>query len=258
MSGGIRLSFDLSRSRFRLSPVRIDPRTGHVLVPGHEQSRFRTKRFNQFLTMVDAILARQGICRIIDLGGTPTYWAAFAQELQRRDVRITVVNLLPQVSDSPQITSIVGDATDLADCASMSFDIVHSNSVIEHVGSWARMEAFAHEVRRLAPAFFVQTPNFWFPFDPHARTLFFHWLPIRARITLLMRRRCGFYPQAASLEEALLHVHEADSLSWSQMRKLFRDAEIKRERLFGLTKSLMAVREARARISAPSTGASII
>lgn len=241
VSDGLNLSFDRPAGRPRSDLVQVDPATGHVLVPGHEQNRFRTARFRRFLAMVDAVLARQGTCRIIDLGGTPAYWSAFDQDLGARNVSITVINLLPQVSSSDRIICITGDATALVDHASMSFDIVHSNSVIEHVGSWDRMKAFAHEVCRLAPAFFVQTPNRWFPFDPHSRTPFFHWLPVGMRVALLMRRRCGFYPRAACREEALRHVYDADALSRAQLRQLFPEAGIEAERLCGMAKSWMAV-----------------
>ena len=195
-----------------------------------------------FLDMVDAILEQQEACRVVDLGGTQTYWAAFEQELRSRNVLVTVINLMPQVSLSEHVQCEVGDATDLAGYATASFDIVHSNSVIEHLGSRSRMTAFAGEVRRLAPAFFVQTPNFWFPFDPHSRTLFFHWLPVRARVALLMRRRCGFYPRAANRQDAIRHARDADCLTRSQLRRLFPDARIRGERLFGMTKSWMAIR----------------
>ena len=243
MSGSLRFSSKRFQSPSRLKAVQIDPKTGHVLVPGHERNRFRSARFRRFLTMVDAILIRQGFCRILDLGGTPAYWGAFDQDLKDRNIFVTVVNLLPQTSISPRMTCVIGDATSLADHPSMSFDIVHSNSVIEHVGNWSKMQAFAAEVARLAPAYFVQTPNFWFPFDPHARTLFFHWLPVRLRVALLLRVRCGFYPRARSVEEALQHVHDADCLTRIQVRSLFPDAKVQRERLFGATKSWMITRQ---------------
>jgi 2-polyprenyl-3-methyl-5-hydroxy-6-metoxy-1,4-benzoquinol methylase len=191
--------------------------------------------------MIDVVLADRGSCRIVDLGGTPAYWAGFDCELRSRNVSITIVNLLMQAATSSRISCIIGDATDLSYFESNSFDIVHSNSVIEHVGDWRRMQALASEATRLAPAYFVQTPNFWFPLDLHSRTPFFHWLPVWLRIKLLMRRRCGFYPRARTVEEALSHIHDADCLTRSQMQKLFAGANIERERFLGMTKSWIAV-----------------
>lgn len=223
-------------------PVVIDPTTGHVVIPGHQQSRFRTARFHRFLRVIDLILADRGSCRILDLGGTPAYWAGFDRELNSRNVSITIVNLLMQPATSSRISLRVGDATDLSHFGKNSFDIVHSNSVIEHVGDWTRMQAFAGEATRLAPAYFVQTPNFWFPLDLHSRTPFFHWLPVQLRIKLLMHRRCGFYPRARTVEEALSHIRDANCLTRTQMQKLFAGASIERERFFGMTKSWIAVR----------------
>ena len=39
------------------------------------------------------------------------------------------------------------------------------------------MVSFAGEVRRPAPAHFIQTPYFRFPFEPHFGLPTFHWLP---------------------------------------------------------------------------------
>src|SRR3546814_10323990 len=66
-----------------------------------------------------------------------------------------------------------------------SFDIAHSNSVIEHVITWDNMKNFARETRRVAAWHYVQTPYFWFPVDPHFYKLpFYHWLPrpLRAKL----------------------------------------------------------------------------
>ena len=60
------------------------------------------------------------------------------------------------------------------------FDLVYSSSVIEHVPR-ARREAFAAEVRRVGRGWFVQTPAYSFPIEPHSLLPFAHWLPAGLR-----------------------------------------------------------------------------
>ncbi len=60
------------------------------------------------------------------------------------------------------------------------FDLVYSSSVIEHVPP-ARRETFANELRRVGRGWFVQTPAFSFPVEPHALLPFAHWLPTALR-----------------------------------------------------------------------------
>jgi SAM-dependent methyltransferase len=64
--------------------------------------------------------------------------------------------------------------------AEHEFDLVYCSSVIEHVPP-ARREAFAAELRRVGRGFFVQTPAFSFPLEPHALLPFAHWLPVPLR-----------------------------------------------------------------------------
>src|SRR3546814_5246029 len=52
----------------------------------------------------------------------------------------------------------VGNACDLHQVPDRSFDIAHSNSVIEHVITWDNMKNFARETRRVAAWHYVQTP----------------------------------------------------------------------------------------------------
>jgi hypothetical protein len=100
----------------------------------------------------------------------------------------------------------------------------------------------ANEIRRLAPRYFVQTPNFWFPIEPHLRTPFIHWLPEPWRVAIVRRRACGYYPRAESYGQAREILDDARLLDAQAMAVLFPDASIERERIAGLTKSLMAIR----------------
>ena len=56
-----------------------------------------------------------------------------------------------------------------------AFDLAYCSSVIEHVAP-AQRAAFARELRRVARGWYVQTPAFSFPIEPHALLPFAHWL----------------------------------------------------------------------------------
>lgn len=212
--------------------------------PNSLSSRFRRARARRVQTLIEAAHAERGEARIIDLGGEPDYWLrVFDRELlEGCKVRITLVNPQRFEVDDPLFDPVVGDACRLSGHADLSFDIVHSNSVIEHVGDWGRMEAFATEVRRLAPRYYVQTPYFWFPIEPHFSSPFFHWRSEQARARLLMKRRHGFAARARDLGQAMRDVQHARLLDKQQFRFLFPDAEHIDEKAAGLTKSLIAVR----------------
>lgn len=136
--------------------------------------------------------------------------------------------------DRPNVTVEQGDGTRLR-YADRQFPVAYSNSVIEHVPPGLQ-QAFADEVRRVADRYFVQTPNRWFLIEPHYQLPFFHFLPLRLRRALNARFTLGFQPKG--------HWEEITLLSARDLRRLFPDAEIHRERVLGLTKSLMAVRRA--------------
>ena len=206
---------------------------------------FRAQRMKAFLSLADAVLARKGACRILDVGGEIAYWRGLENVWRPRNLDITAVNLVEDHSSTDaKLQQIAGDARDLRRFADNSFDIVHSNSVIEHVGMWADMQSMAREVRRLAPTYFVQTPNFWFPQEPHLRVPFIHWLPHPWRRKIVMSRPCGFYPRAATVAEAHKILADANLLDAAGMTALFPDAEIVRERVGPMTKSFIAVRDA--------------
>lgn len=210
---------------------------------GSPLNKFRQRRFGVILSLIDTALAMYGSCRIIDLGGRFRYWEPFLDAIGGRPVAVTILNL-EEFSDpitDPRFRHVQGNACSV-EAADNSFDIAHSNSVLEHLGSWASMAAMARETRRLAPMYYCQTPYYWFPIEPHARALLFHWLPDRFRLFRHMHRQLGFYSRAETPADGMMKVHDAHLLSAWEMKILFPDAEIVRERIGPLTKSLMAIR----------------
>lgn len=205
-------------------------------------NRFRQRRLARFLAIVDEIIAAKGACRILDVGGKANYWLGLEALWGGRECHITLVNLEGEPIPDQRFSSVAGDARDLGGFGDLSFDLVHSNSVIEHVGLWRHQVQMAQEVRRLAARYFVQTPNFWFPLEPHFRTPFIHWLPDPWRAAIVMRRACGFYPRARTYGEARHILDDARLLDAAAMAELFPDAVVVRERFAGFTKSLIAIR----------------
>jgi hypothetical protein len=213
--------------------------------PDTGSNTFRAGRFRIFKELVVNVLARQHTCRILDIGGTLDYWRTYQGELDWSRVDVTLVNLGEEQTELQGFRSLAGDARHLSQFEDDSFDVVHSNSVIEHVGRWNDMASMAAEVRRLAPAYFLQTPYFWFPMEPHARTLFLHWMPESWRYRLLMRRSLGFWRQQPDVGSATTAIQSALLLDRLQLQFLFPDARIVSERCLGLTKSLIAIRDSR-------------
>jgi hypothetical protein len=205
------------------------------------RSQFREERFRTHVRpIIDAIIAKRGSCRILDLGGDADYWQF---DLPASGVEIWLLNIeARQPSTDPRFHVVQGDARDVREFDDLSFDFVHSNSLIEHVGRWADMKRVAAEIRRLAPAYYVQTPNFWFPLDPHSNAPMMHWLPPPLQRRLVSSKARGFYAKASSLDQAMQIVEGTSMLDRAQFAELFPDAEILTENVLFLPKSLIAIR----------------
>lgn len=209
-------------------------------------SRFRAKRMAPLIELINRVHEQNGSVKLLDVGGRKTYWKALPPGfLEERKVIITILNIPSdlQGEDDAVFKHVEGNACDMPQYKDNEFDIVHSNSVIEHVGGWEKIRAFAREVRRVAPNVFVQTPSFWFPVEPHFIKLFHHWMPRSLRISMFMRFRMGQRGRAANLEEAIRKVEdEPYLLDYRMFRLLFPDGKIIRERVLFFTKSMVAYR----------------
>lgn len=203
--------------------------------------RFRRNRFKMFRAMLDELVDTHSVIRILDIGGGRGYWEDMRGLWDDLPLEITLANLDVEDSDDSPFLTRHASACDLSRYADNSFAVVHSNSVIEHVGHWPEMQAMAKEVRRLAPRYFVQTPNFWFPYEPHYRGLFMQFFPESVRAGMIVQKKRGFIG-AATYHEAMKEVQEINLLTTRQMAELFPDAVIRHENIGPFTKSLIAIR----------------
>lgn len=206
------------------------------------QTAYRARRLVHFVALVDEVLKTKPECRVLDLGGNSDYWRDLEAVWRGRNLSFMLVNREPEAVSGPPFEAFQGDARSLPQFADNAFDVVHSNSVLEHVGRWRDMKAMAAEIQRLAPRYFVQTPYYWFPMEPHFRVPFFNMLPEPMRLSLVMARGCGAFPRAETVDDAVRFIEDSNLLDMKRFQALFPGAEIQRERLWGLTKSMIAIK----------------
>lgn len=177
---------------------------------------------------------------VLDLGGTVDYWL----RMPARPKSLHLINFVPRPDDCPDWIRV-----DMADACAIPdgmlddrYDLVYSNSVIEHVGGHAKREAFAQQVVAAAPKHWIQTPYRYFPVEPHWVAPFMQFLPTKAAAKLgevwpLVHGR------PSSWEESVTAQLEVELLDITQMRHYYPDSEIAYERAFGLVKSLIAIQD---------------
>lgn len=228
----------------------------------HEfQRRMRQRRFVRIDALIRDILRKKECATILDAGGRGAYWEMLAPDLRER-TRITCLNFEKELarhaatSSGLRVENVSGDACHMPQYADASFDLVHSNSVIEHVGSLGNMTRFAAEVRRVGVAYYVQTPNFWFPVEPHYAFPLIHWLPDQTRLWLYRNVSLG-YAKKTDFAHALTRIDHVRMIGPSMLRTLFPDGRLHKERFALLPKSLTVIRDHApgARTAAPQAGA---
>jgi SAM-dependent methyltransferase len=158
--------------------------------------------------------------RIVDVGCGPLGLRAFAPDLD-----VTGVDL----QDRPEYPGpfVRADATERLPFEDGAFDLAYSNSLIEHLPPATR-RAFAEEVKRVARRWWVQTPAFGFPLEPHALLPAAHWLPAAIRRGYWRLGVAGEWEEISLLRRA-------------ELAELFGEPVIA-ERLGPLAKSWIAVR----------------
>lgn len=175
---------------------------------------------------------------VLDLGGTVQYWRRIGfQYFDSASFVLLNLEQVPVPEDLDNVTSVAGDATDLSQYADRQFDLVFSNSVIEHVGGFEAQKKMASEMLRTGKNFFLQTPNRYFFMEPHFIMPYFQFYPRWLRVLLLQHFRLGFVPRTQSKEEAQKVVDSVRLLTLRELRVLFPGAKIEKEKFLFMTKS---------------------
>jgi len=196
----------------------------------------RRARFSLFLSLLGGV---KGHVEILDIGGTQGFWNLMTGG-DIGDAKVTLLNIEEQDVASGQFVSAVGDARNMPRFGTKSFDVVFSNSVIEHVGTYDDQRRMANEVMRVGKRYFVQTPNKRFPLEPHFLFPWFQYLPSEVRAQMVHHFDVGWYKRIPDLNAARAEVNSVRLLTRREFVALFPGATIHTERLGGLAKSFVA------------------
>ncbi len=176
--------------------------------------------------------------RVLDVGGYARAW----QGSGVRPWHLTLLNLDAQTEPlEPWMTTVRGDACDALDLG--SFDLVYSNSVIEHVGGHWRRARYAELIQRSAPRFWVQTPYRYFPIEPHFLMPAMQHLPLSLQARVVTRWPIGSYRVVKDRETALRDAMGVELLGKTQFASYFPGAELVPERLGPIVKSWIAIKD---------------
>lgn len=204
---------------------------------GTVSSYFRARRWSELCRRFPNLAEMS----VVDLGGYAWNW----MEVPVRPKSVLVINLDDEKPGAlpTWIETIHCDACQLPpDLLERRFDLVYSNSLLEHVGGYWRRVAIAKSVHQLADHHWIQTPWRYFPFEPHWMVPCFQFLPVRVRAGI--SRSWPLAPRefrASGLDENIDSVLQVELVSTTEMRRLFPRSAIYRERVAGITKSITAV-----------------
>lgn len=183
--------------------------------------------------------------KVLDLGGTFNFW----NSLLVRPKEVTAINVATTTQEHRgRVTSwfriVSGDACQPPrDVMESNFDLVFSNSTIEHVGNHDRRRLFAEVVHRLAGRHWIQTPNRAFPIEPHVLFPFHQFFPRSGR-AVVYRYWPLVHTRSPTWQAATRAVDATQLIGSSELAGLFPESRILEERWIPLLppKSLVAIK----------------
>ena len=176
--------------------------------------------------------------KVLDVGGSRHFWEK--QDPANVPADLTLIN----VRDDGQAISYSGSMQhiktilyqgDTLPFGSGYFDVAICNSVIEHVPPVDRAQLVS-EIRRVSKYYFIQTPAFVFPIEPHFLVPGLHWLPRSVGLMAAKVSPWRFLSKPPP-GHVTSYFNEITILKRSELVGYAPDAAIFTERLAGLPKS---------------------
>ena len=195
-------------------------------------NKFREKRFSFFFKKFDSL---NKPITLLDIGGKINFWENRGLA-GNNDYIITIINIEKEKSLYSNIRTKKGDATDLNQFNNKSFDIVHSNSVIEHLYNFENQKKMASEIMRVGQKYIVQTPNKYFFIEPHYLLPFFNIVPEKIKYLILTKTKLSRL-KTWDKNFAKQYIKEIRLLSEKEMKTLFPKSKIYFEKFLGMNKS---------------------
>ncbi len=201
-------------------------------------TRLRRERFRILLDLLEGFTPP---VTLLDIGGDQRYWEMMLAGISLPvQPQVTLLNIQPEKVTLPGFQAVTGDGRAMPQFSDRQFDIVFSNSTIEHVGSFEDQKRMAAEVTRIGKKYYVQTPNRFFPIEPHFVFPLFQFLPVLLRAWLLQHFRLGWIAKEPDPGLARKAVTAIRLLSRTEFCQLFPEAALFEERFYGLAKSFVA------------------
>ena len=195
-------------------------------------NKFREKRFSFFLKKFNKM---QKPVSVLDVGGKINFWENRGIA-GNTNFEITLINIEKEKSQYSNIKTLIGDATDLSQFDDESFDITHSNSVIEHLYNFENQKKMASEIVRVGKKHIVQTPNKYFFIEPHYLLPFFQFVPKKLKYFILTKTKLSRLKKWDK-KFASQYIEEIRLLSLKEMKELFPNSKIYFEKFIGMNKS---------------------
>jgi hypothetical protein len=201
-------------------------------------AKFRNQRQKDFEDLFFLNFSKNDPIRILDVGGASYFWDNSSLP-SLPNIEIVLLNLRKEETKHPKIRSVVGDATNMSDFEENSFDLVFSNSVIEHLYTWENQVRMANEIMRVGRNHFIQTPNRTFPVEAHYAIPFAQYLPHNLLYFFLTKTKLSRL-QKWDPKDAQQYLNEIRLLDQKEMRQLFPDSKMYLEKFMGMIKSISA------------------